>query len=103
MIGWRLICVGGLTATIRLLSGCNTSGSLKDVEASCAASSASYKDAWSCVRQNLNYDEYRSRYMANGDALAAQIDAGQISDTAGRAIMASGFASMGGGGGRGRR
>jgi hypothetical protein len=99
MINWRQICLGAIAAIVPLLGGCNTSGSLKDLETSCAANSSSYNAAWSCVRnQNLSYDEYRSRYIANGDVLAAQVNAGQVSDAAARASMSSGF--NGGGGGR---
>jgi hypothetical protein len=89
-----------LGTSMLVTAGCNSTASLKDVETSCAAASVRYADAWNCARnQYLSYDEYRARYLATGDAVAAQVNAGQLSDAAARTSMAGGFS----GGGHGRR
>jgi hypothetical protein len=48
----------------------------------------------------VGYYDYRQRYLATGDALDAQVDAGRISDAAARASLSRGFSVRGGGGGR---
>jgi hypothetical protein len=100
MFLWRTMSISASAAAFLALAGCNTSGSLKTVEASCVGQYKTYNDAWNCARNqnNVSYDDYRSRYIANGDVLAAQVSAGQVSDSSARASMSNGFA--GGGGGR---
>ena len=103
MIGMRAACLGVLMA-IPMLAGCNSTSSLSNVQTNCASTSTRYKDAWACARgQYASYDDYRAFYLATGDTLDAQVDAGQISDSAARASLASGFSGMRGGGGGGRR
>jgi hypothetical protein len=101
MFVWRKVWFSASAAVVLVLGGCNTTGSLKSVETSCIGQYHSYSDAWNCVRNqnNLTYDDYRSRYIANGDDLLAQVNSGQISDADARASMSSGFSSRGGGGG----
>jgi hypothetical protein len=99
MLRWRTIRAIGLAAATCILAGCNTTGTLKSVEADCAARYSRYKDAWACARnQNAGtYDEYRARYLANGDALLDQVSRGQVSDASALDRMSGGFS---GGGGR---
>jgi hypothetical protein len=102
MFVWRTVCFSASAAAIFAVGGCNSTGSLKSVEANCVTQYRTYSDAWSCARNqnNLTYDDYRSRYIANGDSLLAQVNNGQISDADARSSMSGGFASRGGGGGR---
>ena len=98
MFGLRTVGLVMVTVATGSLAACNSTAPLTQVEASCASASGNYNDAWGCVRgQYLSYDEYRARYLATGDAVAAQVNAGQISDAAARASLASGFSGRSGG------
>ena len=65
--------------------------SLQSVEADCLARYPSYSEAWQCVRNSHagTREDYRARYIANGDALLARVNRGQISDATARTLLAA--------------
>src|SRR6476659_6264131 len=92
MLAKQLIRMAALPAMLPLLAACAAGAStvsLQSVEASCLARSATYSGAWHCVRDTHagTWDEYRARYVANGDALLERVNRGQISDANARAVL----------------
>src|SRR4051794_20111476 len=64
----------GLPAVLPLLAACAAGAStvsLQSVEVSCLSQYPTYSGAWHCAREQHagSWDEYRARYVANGDAL----------------------------------
>jgi hypothetical protein len=92
MLAMQIIRVGGLAALFPLLAACAAGASIESVqtvEAACLAQYPTYSGAWHCARDHHagTWDEYRARYVANGDALLDRVNRGQISDANARAVM----------------
>src|SRR5262245_6453882 len=92
MLTRQIVRVASLSAGLPLLGACAAGASmasLESVEANCLAQYHTYSSAWACAR-NKNagtWDEYRARYVANGDALLDRVNRGQISDASARAAL----------------
>ena len=90
MLAMRIARPVTLFALLPFLGACATTGaSLQSVEAACLAEYPTYSGAWACARDKHagSYDEYRARYVANGDALLYRVNHGQISDANAREIL----------------
>jgi hypothetical protein len=100
--------MGAALAGALLLGGCNTPASspasLQAGISDCLINNPNYAQAWNCSRGLTgSYNEYRNVYVANGDAIQARVNSGEITDAQARASLSSGFADGGpmrSGGGR---
>jgi hypothetical protein len=105
------LAMGAAVAGALLLGGCNTPPSGASLQAGisdCLINNPNYTQAWNCSRGLTgSTNEYRNVYIANGDAIQARVNSGEITDAQARASLSSGFADggpmRGGGRGSGRR